>query len=280
MRKFCCSLRGWCLLVSAGVFTSGLASRSWANDVYWIGGTDSQWTTAANWSTDKVPGPGDDVFLNQDPVNGPYIVTLDSGAQSVNSVTTEATANLTISGGAALSLNTMTNASTIEIDPGSTFEAFDPVINNNVIDIAGGVVKLDQGLASGSVRAQLQSGDNGFKWNGVGINSSAITSPKQGKSIGYSVNGSAYVLEIAWLGDTNLDGKPTPAEIENMTSKDNPNATWGDGDYDYNGLVNADDYALGQLGLAIYEQSLPEPGGVMLAGAAGLFLLRRNARRS
>ncbi len=60
----------------------------------WISPTSGSWDVASNWSTDKVPGPADDVVID-DP--GSPTVTISSNVESVNSIT--ASDPLVISGG-------------------------------------------------------------------------------------------------------------------------------------------------------------------------------------
>ncbi len=39
-------------------------TKSWAASIYWVGGTDTSWETAANWSTGVVPTSTDDVLID------------------------------------------------------------------------------------------------------------------------------------------------------------------------------------------------------------------------
>src|SRR5690348_4081468 len=64
--------------------------------VQWTGGAGTlNWTDAKNWSTQALPGSGDDVTINIG-VNGP--IAIASGTQSVGSIA-DTTASLTLSGG-------------------------------------------------------------------------------------------------------------------------------------------------------------------------------------
>jgi len=56
--------------VSLILFVSvmGLVSNAPAADISWDGdGTDSLWSTAANWAGDTVPAAGDDAIIEMDP---------------------------------------------------------------------------------------------------------------------------------------------------------------------------------------------------------------------
>ncbi len=52
--------------------------------VSWILAGNGDWNTAANWSTGKVPGTGDDV--NIDGASGSYVIAYSSGTSAVNSI--------------------------------------------------------------------------------------------------------------------------------------------------------------------------------------------------
>lgn len=51
------------------------------------GGGDGQWNTAANWTGDVVPGPADDVLLDNSSLAGNYTVTLPNTAVTIISLT-------------------------------------------------------------------------------------------------------------------------------------------------------------------------------------------------
>ena len=51
-------------VVLVAIFTKVPVPNTWADSVYWIGGTDSNWETASNWSTGVVPTSTDDVLID------------------------------------------------------------------------------------------------------------------------------------------------------------------------------------------------------------------------
>ncbi len=63
--------------------------------VNWISATSGSWDVASNWSTDRVPGAGDDVVINA--TGATPTVTISANAESVNSITADDP--LDISGG-------------------------------------------------------------------------------------------------------------------------------------------------------------------------------------
>ena len=120
-----------------------LEDRQLLATVNWISPTSGDWNVGSNWSTGQVPGTGDDVVIN---VSGASpTVTIDSGAQSVNSVTAadplvvsggsltlaaaseidgplslSGVANLTVNSGLTLKGQTTMSGGTLDIDTGGT----------------------------------------------------------------------------------------------------------------------------------------------------------------
>jgi hypothetical protein len=60
-----------------------LENRQLLSTVDWISPSSGSWDVASNWSTDAVPGSGDNVVINVPGVT----VTISSKVESVNSVT-------------------------------------------------------------------------------------------------------------------------------------------------------------------------------------------------
>ncbi len=83
------------LLLAAALATVALPSLTRATPVSWSVDADGQWTTPSNWSTNALPTSTDDVTLDR-PL-GSYTITLSSGAQSINSLTSHE--NLSLTGG-------------------------------------------------------------------------------------------------------------------------------------------------------------------------------------
>ena len=186
---------------------------------------------------------------------------------------------LTITGPGNIS-SELSNAGNINISPGALLEITGALTNTGSINIAGGTLQLDQGIANGTVIAQLSSGSNGGLWNGVGIVSSlAAADPHHATAVGYASTGSVYTLRYTWLGDANLDGVVNSADLAMISSA---GTTWSGGVFNYDGIVNADDYALFMLGSAEsgnanISTTLPEPGGWLL-GIGWTILARRKKR--
>ena len=70
-----------------------LENRQLLSTVNWISTSNGSWGVPGSWSTDAIPGPGDDVLINVPGVT----VTISSAVASVNSITCDDP--LVISGG-------------------------------------------------------------------------------------------------------------------------------------------------------------------------------------
>ena len=90
--------------------------------------------------------------------------------------------------------------------------------------------------------------------------------PTMRSALGYGTSGSALTLRLTYLGDADLSGAVTPADIAAMTPM-STGGTWATGDFNYDGAVNADDFALAQLGAlksngANITALVPEPASL------------------
>jgi hypothetical protein len=94
-----------------------LEDRRLLSTVNWTNPTSGSWDVASNWSTDTVPGPGDDVVI--DYTGASPTVTIGSNVESVNSITADdplvisgggltIAANSTISGGLTMTGGSLT----------------------------------------------------------------------------------------------------------------------------------------------------------------------------
>ncbi|HWB53805.1 MAG TPA: dockerin type I repeat-containing protein [Tepidisphaeraceae bacterium] len=114
---------------------------------------------------------------------------------------------------------------------------------------------------------------------------------------GQSVDDSSILIKYTMIGDANLDGVVDDADLAMIAPSNTGTATWCTGDFNYDGLVNADDYSLYMLGAAFDRASanysptvhysaeaesfglltpLPEPG--ICAAVLGLTALMRRVR--
>ena len=119
--------------------------RTLLSAVTWTGGAgDNNWDTAANWSTDSVPGPGDDVTINI----AANVVHSNDVTDSINSLTS--TEPLTISGGTLSIAAASTINSTLSITGGTLTGAGDVSVS--------GLVTLTAGTLSGASALNANGG--------------------------------------------------------------------------------------------------------------------------
>ncbi len=176
-----------------------------------------------------------------------------------------------------------------------------------------------------TIQGLVKSGYNGGAWNGTGgISSTAAASAANlGKTAlgvaesadvgltsvdGVSITGNAVVVKYTYIGDSSLDGKVDLGNDFNLflIGYLTPNSnTWELGDYNYDGVVNNDDFALfvdsiktqgvplGQLDDVIAASPLlsaaqklsllsavPEPTTCSMLVVAGMAVLARRRGRS
>ena len=74
-----------------------LETRTLLTAISWINPGSGNWDVAANWNTDTVPGPADDVTIS--PTSAATITIQSGDAESVNSLTTGSNSTLAITGG-------------------------------------------------------------------------------------------------------------------------------------------------------------------------------------
>jgi hypothetical protein len=140
-----------------------------------------------------------------------------------------------------------------------------------------------------TLSAMRSAYDSGH-WDLAGIHSSAITagttlaiydnsSNTQSTLDGVSVPAATTFIKYTWIGDANADGVVNATDLAMMQ----PAGTeWQQGDFNYDARVNADDYALFDLGLALssgknISTQLPEPISAVVI-AAIFFAPRRPFR--
>lgn len=114
-----------------------MESRLQLSAVLWTGnGGDNNWDDPANWSTDALPGPGDDVTIDV----SASVVHSDAVADSINSLTS--TQPLTLSGGTLSIASASSTTGPLAVDGGTLTGTGDLTV--------GGLLTLTAGTISGS----------------------------------------------------------------------------------------------------------------------------------
>jgi hypothetical protein len=137
------------------------------------------------------------------------------------------------------------------------------------------------GQGAASIVSELTAGYNHGAWNGMGIASSTAAA-NNATTLGYSSIGSVFTIKYTWYGDLSLDGAVNNTDLTMMDA--GKGSSWQQGDLNYDGVKNADDYALFILGAATssgmnISTMLPEPLGFILPAVGFLLLCRARSRR-
>lgn len=124
--------------------------------------------------------------------------------------------------------------------------------------------------------------------DGVNVGAGTLTMPMELASAGLAGEPAmanvtsatnTVIVKYTWLGDANLDGVVTGADMSMMspmgtTVTDDNN--WAEGDFNYDGVVNADDLSLYMLGAAESAganiNAVPEPALSMVAIGIGFVM--------
>lgn len=161
------------------------------------------------------------------------------------------------------------------------------IANGAALDVSGGPIIIASGLPG--YLADIQAAYDNGKWDGTSATAPVITSSfargNAATGVGYSDSGGALKLELTWLGDTDLSGTVTASDLDAMHLMAS-GATWANGDFNYDGRVDGDDFALAALGAAEagtgnISSMVPEPSALvmmMLPALAGLLPRRRRQR--
>ncbi|HWB54841.1 MAG TPA: hypothetical protein VG722_11635, partial [Tepidisphaeraceae bacterium] len=199
------------------------------------------------------------------------------------------TANITKSGPGTLMINAIA-ANGLSVDAGTVRILGDSGMSevNNLNVGASAILDLtDNSLAVDYVGnspfqtldQDVANGYDGGKWDLSGI----VSSTAAGNfpySVGIRDTGQQVLIRYTLIGDANLDGWVNEADWAMIESDGN---VWSEGDFNYDGKVNADDMGLFLLGLAESKalgHSVPEPNelAIMLIaiGCLPVRISRRN----
>ena len=229
-------------------------------------------------------GQNHNILIEGSTLNNTGTININPGPTADGQRELELTLNnsgtLNINASTSIQFGKLTNSGKITIGHSSTFEVTNLLTNTGLIDIGSGTLKLDEGLAGGTILAQINAAYDHGAWDGASGIGSSLAATHPGTGVGYTHSGNAYTLMYTWLGDTDLSGTVTSSDLMAMAPVGTTNATWANGDFNYDGKVNADDYALFMLGAAEsgganISMTLPEPAGSLLLLPAISLLVRK-----
>ncbi|MFI5454955.1 MAG: RHS repeat-associated core domain-containing protein [Isosphaerales bacterium] len=219
-----------------------LEPRTLLAQVNWVTTSSGNWNDGSNWSTDQVPGPGDDVVID---VNGASPTVTVSGNESIHSLIAldplvlssgivSVAADSTISGSLAI------DGGTVEVDGGTTQINGGPVSSSGtgttfkvaqgaVVDLTGeenpvtywgtytgsggGTIALRGGeLAVGGANATFNFPTGMFQWTGGAIGLSDNTFTNAGFLTLSNSNQFDYLLPIGYYDGGTLVNAGTITE--------------------------------------------------------------------
>ena len=146
------------------------ASKSAVNYYTWIGQSNTDWNTAANWQNNLIPGSSDNALIQSGSPNFPVITQ----SVSVGSITLEDNTSLTVSTGGDLSIanslvlgNNGSDSATVILTDDTLSAANLTIKGNSLLDLQGGSINLTStpSLTSGYVRYSSTSDQNIHNWN-------------------------------------------------------------------------------------------------------------------
>jgi hypothetical protein len=196
------------------------------------------------------------------------------------------TADVNIADNAALKLSGKVTGKVYSISLG----------NGSTLDITRNTMVVDYWGANpfAALRAKVLAAYDNGKWDLAGLTSSTAADPAFVGAVAVAIVDNAVLgapalgdlpldpttvlVMTTWVGDANLDGIVDGKDLARMSST---GTDWSNGDFNYDGVVNADDYMLFNVGAARGGSqpvaAVPEPGvgGVVL----GLAVVARRWRR-
>jgi hypothetical protein len=165
----------------------------------------------------------------------------------------------------------------------------------------------------GAIEASVRKGLNGGDWLGKGITSSAAAGdPDHATALGMADHDGDVLLKYTYYGDADLDGRVDGEDFDDfLHGYEQAVAEWVEGDFNYSGMADAEDFGLlvrglagqgrgvsGELfnalsdfvraeGLSVDLTAVPEPAGLAVVATALVFMrglgvspeLRRSRRK-
>lgn len=194
--------------------------------------------------------------------------SVNSGTLSLASSLTS-TSKISVGSGAILQLQPAAsiNTANLALGPGGTL---DLTTNTAVFD-----TKV-AGHDANTLIADLASAYDKGAWDLPGITSSYAAASHGITTLGYDVSGNSLTIAYTLPGDTNLDGTVNAADLTAMEH----GTGWND--FNYDGRVDGDDWALFMLGASLGTPpsvSVPEPAAAMVLAGIGLLGLGARRRR-
>lgn len=213
-----------------------------------------------------------------DPTN---VFTVNSAISDVTGAT-PTIGNLSKSGPGTLVVsgaNTYSGGTTISAGTLQTPELANLGTGN--ITINGGALLVTDSSALATIKSDLTASYDKGAWDTGIFRSNAIVT--NGRTLGYSAVAGGVAVMYTLPGDLDLSGSVNSADATAMAAGNG--SSWAQGDLNYDGVKNADDWSLFMLGASL--GSLPAPpapeptmaGALVIAAGLGLGGRRQRNRR-
>lgn len=245
-----------------------------------VNGGTSTWTPSVPLTVNSaITGNGTIAYAGTSTLTLPGASSF--GGLTFTSGTTNITGNTTVGqllGNAAATLNinggklaaTAQNHATITLASLS-------ITGGGTLDIGTGalVIPYTTSDPANTIIGYLESAYNNGNWNKAGLTSSATS--LKGTTLGYLDTGTQFEVKYTWYGDLDFGGTVNSADVTLMNAGNG--SSWAQGDLNFDGRKNADDWSLFFLGDAEQNGSIPagvpEPSAALMALALPLTGLRR-----
>lgn len=234
----------------------------------------------ANGSTVSISDTGTFIFNRADNVTYAGQITIPATANGVGLLEQNGAGTLTLSNATSLVPQLEINAGIVAL--GANLTAMDVYLNNNTsLDIGKSALSILDTSQESMVQTALTAAYDHGAWDKAGIRTSAANGAMS--TLGYGiVNGSiGPEVEVMYtiLGDLDLTGTVDNNDLTAMTNGDG--SSWGEGDLNYDGVKNADDWSLFALGAAVGNvanlPAAPEPSMLLLTPLMAMAVRRRRA---
>jgi autotransporter-associated beta strand protein len=196
-----------------------------------------------------------------------------TGATTISAGKLSLATNLTTTSGISVAAN-----ATLQLQPGTFINtATLTLASGATLDITTNSETFDTTVAghdAATLLNDLKSAYDNGAWDLPGITSSTAAASHGITTLGYLSSGNTFTIAYTLPGDTNLNGTVDATDLSNLNSR----IGWDD--FNYDGVVNADDYALLMLGAAYHTPpAIPLPEPTILVMGIGVWIISPRRRR-